>query len=111
MQSSAAGGKRLYQFYSTKKFEGQFSKSLKKKQPLRVGGLFCVWKVLLKLDYAETSFVSVGSVSFAMYSILILIMPLGHDWDVTVVNADGFEDWADRFQHFTVLGSKLQVTH
>lgn len=28
-----------------------------------------------------------------------------------VVNADGYSDWNERFQHFTVLGSKIQVTY
>ena len=30
---------------------------------------------------------------------------------VTPVNADGWFDWNTRFQHFTVLGSKIQVTY
>jgi hypothetical protein len=37
--------------------------------------------------------------------------PLNYGPAVTVVNADGFDEWKDRFQHFTVLGSKLQVTY
>lgn len=28
-----------------------------------------------------------------------------------VVNADGYNDWNERFQHFCVLGSKVQVTY
>lgn len=30
---------------------------------------------------------------------------------VAVVNADGWGDWNERFQHFTVMGSKCQVTY
>lgn len=28
-----------------------------------------------------------------------------------IVNADGWDAWRERFQHFTVIGSKLQVTY
>jgi hypothetical protein len=28
-----------------------------------------------------------------------------------IINAEGFEDWKDRYSHFTVLGSKIQVTY
>jgi len=30
---------------------------------------------------------------------------------IPITNADGFDEWKDRFQHFTVLGSKCQVTY
>jgi hypothetical protein len=29
---------------------------------------------------------------------------------ITDVNADGYDNWKERFQHFTVLGSRLQAT-
>ena len=37
--------------------------------------------------------------------------PLNYGAAVAVVNADGFDEWKDRFQHFTVLGSKIQITY
>jgi len=37
--------------------------------------------------------------------------PLNYGSAVAVVNADGWDDWNLRFQHFTVLGSKCQVTY
>lgn len=37
--------------------------------------------------------------------------PLDYGAAVANVNADGWDEWKDRFQHFTVLGSKIQVTY